>query len=92
MEIKSANTPLEKLIGLIGKKNIQQGITFKTRLGIHTLFMREPIDVLLLDENHQILAMRQNLSPWRIWIWGTKTRIVVELPAGFIKKKNLLLL
>lgn len=89
MQITEVTSPLEKSIGLIGKKNIKSGITFKTRFGIHTFFMREPIDVLLLDQNRNIVQLKENLAPWRIFYWGLQQFIVVELPRRSIKRRNL---
>lgn len=89
MKIKHVNSPFEKLIGLIGKKNIRDGIYFKTSLGIHTLFMREPIDVLLLDEKSTIVRIKKNVAPWKIWVWGLQEYTVVELPSGYIRKQQL---
>lgn len=64
------------------RKNINDAVYFKARLGIHTFFMRCPINVVLLDEKKNIVAKKEKLKPWRIWAWGLKKYTVVELPVG----------
>lgn len=49
---------------------------------IHTCFMRFPIDVLMLDKNGKITAVRESLTPWRMMNAPRATHAVLELPAG----------
>lgn len=78
---------LSRAIGLIGKKE-PVAIFFKTRWGIHTLGMRFPIDVLILDSANKVVAMR-SLAPNHIFIWNPKYEKVLELPNGMIEKKKI---
>lgn len=73
----------EKSIGLIGKKN-PEPVYFNTRWGIHTFFMKFSIDVLILDNKNRVVALKQNLKPWRIFIWNPLNEKVIELPVGTI--------
>ena len=54
INLKYANTFQLRLCGLIGKRNINYGIIFPNCNSIHTFFMKEEIDILMLDENYQI--------------------------------------
>ncbi len=49
---------------------------------VHTCFVRFPVDVVFLDANGSVLAVRPSLRPWRL-AWGPrKTHAVLEVPAG----------
>jgi uncharacterized protein len=64
-------------------------IYFETRFGIHTFFVKKPIDVVILDENNVVQKVKHSLKPWRIFIWNPKLRKVVELPHGTISNRKL---
>ncbi len=49
---------------------------------VHTCFMRFPLDVVFLDRNGSVLAVRQNLRPWRLALGPRRSHAVVELVAG----------
>ena len=83
MEVKVANNFKDKLLGLMFKKNIDYGLLIKNCKSIHTFFMREAIDVLLLDKNNKILKINRNINPNRILIYKTKKRTnILELPSN----------
>ena len=49
---------------------------------VHTCFVRFPVDVVFLDGNGSVLAVRPSLRPWRL-AWGPrKTHAVLEMLAG----------
>jgi len=78
----------KKIFGLIGK-NKPYMLLLKTRFGIHTFFLKFPLDVVVLDKNNRIVKLRQNLVPNRIFVWNPKYNKVLELPAGKISKLRL---
>ena len=76
-----AKTFKEKLVGLMGKKNIDYGLLIKNCKSIHTFFMLESIDVLLLDQFNRILMISRNVQPNKIIIFNNKKRTnILELP------------
>lgn len=81
----NATTWREKSFGLILHKKPTTMI-FQTRFGIHTFFMRYPIDVLILDNQHRVAAMKKNLKPNRIFLWNYQYEIVIELPQGTVER------
>ncbi len=89
---KTANIPirklneLEKLVGMIKFKNC--GIFFTTRFGIHSFFLKETIEVIILDKNNQVKLIKL-LKPNRIFIWNPVFTKVLELPKGSIETLNL---
>lgn len=47
--LKNADSFSDKLLGLLRKSNIGCSMLFRTRFGIHTFFLKRPIDVIVLD-------------------------------------------
>lgn len=83
MKIIIANNFKDKLLGLMFKKNINYGLLIKNCKSIHTFFMLENIDVLLLDQNNCILKINRNVKPNKIVIYKTKKRTnILELPSN----------
>ena len=82
INIKKCNTYFTRLIGFIGKKNIDYGLFFSKCNSIHTLFMREAIDVIGLDENNKVIFKKECVDPYKfinINYKNNKTSIL-ELP------------
>lgn len=81
MKIVIANKFKEKLLGLMYKKNIDYGLLITNCKSIHTFFMFENIDVILLDQNNRILMINRNIKPNKILIFKNKTKTnILELP------------
>jgi uncharacterized membrane protein (UPF0127 family) len=72
-------------LGLLAHKK-PVAMILNTRFGIHTLFMKFAIDVLILDKTNQIVALKENLKPNDIFIWNPRYNKVLELPTGTIKQ------
>ena len=81
MKIVVANNFKDKLIGLMFKRNINYSLLINNCKSIHTFFMKENIDVLLLDKNNKILDIKRNIPPNKILIFKTKKRTnILEMP------------
>lgn len=81
MKVIVAESFKDKLLGLMNKKNIDYGLLIKRCKSIHTFFMLESIDVLLLDQDNRILMINRNVKPNRILIFNNKKRTnILELP------------
>ena len=76
---------LDQSLGLLKYKK-PRAILFKTRFGIHTIGMKYAIDVLILDKNNKVAAIKKNLKPNKIFLWNPKFQTVIELPSGTIEK------
>lgn len=72
----------------MGKKKAET-VYLETRWGIHTFFMKFPIDVMVLDNKNKVVKIKRELKPWRLFLWNPKYYKVVELPAGKISNLNL---
>ncbi|MBI4096739.1 MAG: DUF192 domain-containing protein [Candidatus Levybacteria bacterium] len=78
----------EKVMGLIGREK-PLSLMIKTRFGIHTFGLKFPIDVLILNKKNEVVAIKKNLQPKRIFLWNPIYEKVIELPEGTIKKKGI---
>ena len=81
MKVKIAKSFKDKLLGLMYQKNIDYGLLITNCKSIHTFFMLENIDVLLLDKNNRILMINRNVKPNKVLIFNNKNKTnILELP------------
>ena len=78
----------KRLMGLMGKTNIDYGMLFPKCNSIHTYFMKENIDIIGLDENSEVIYKYENLDKNRIIKinYDNKKTSILELPANSSKK------
>jgi uncharacterized membrane protein (UPF0127 family) len=78
-----ADNPLTRLRGLLGRSELPagEGLLLRPSPSIHTWFMRFPIDVVFLDGELRVLAVRHRVRPWRM-AGRRGARAVLELAAG----------
>ncbi len=88
LKVTKAVSWKEKIIGLIGKKEITP-LYFETRWGIHTFGVRNPIDIIILDRENRVRVIKNNLKPNRIFLWNPKYNRVIEMPSPKIKKMKI---
>lgn len=81
-----ADTTLTRFVGLMGRGSLApgQGLLIRPSNGVHTLWMRFSIDVLLLDRELRVLSVYENLRPFRMTAINWRAAAVLELPAGII--------
>jgi uncharacterized membrane protein (UPF0127 family) len=53
-------------------------VFMNTRYGIHTFFLKYPINIYILNENNRVVAVKMNLQPWRVWFWNPRYYKVIE--------------
>ena len=85
LRVKKLASLSGKTIGLIGVAK-PYPVFFQTRFGIHTIFMKISIDVLILDKDFRVVKVAENLKPNNLFFWSPRFDKVIELPAGEIKK------
>jgi len=88
IKVKFAQSIKDRGIGLIGYKYAEP-VMFLTHFGIHTLGIKFPIDVLVLDKDNKVVKLKEGLKPNRFFVWHPKFKKVIELPEGFIKKNRI---
>jgi len=77
-----------RMKGLLGKERLDagKGLLIRPCKGIHTFFMKFPIDVVFLDMDNRIVALVRDLSPNRLTTVYRKASAVLELPAGTLSE------
>src|ERR1700761_4291995 len=85
-----ADTTLTRFVGLMGRGPLApgHGLIIRPSNGVHTLWMRFSIDVLLLDKQNRVLSAYRNLRPFRITAINWKASSALELPTGTIAATN----
>ena len=68
--------------GLMLQKELPDGhgLRFAKVTGVHTNFMRFPIDILFLNDKNRVKSIRHNMPPWRFDF--SRAAGMIELPAG----------
>lgn len=85
IKIKDCIKYKDRLLGLMFKKNINEGLLFKKCNSIHTFFMFENIDVIGLDNNDIVVGYKKNLKPYKfLMVKGAKK--IIELPCNSINE------
>ncbi|HZE86865.1 MAG TPA: DUF192 domain-containing protein [Methylomirabilota bacterium] len=88
LRVKLLKSFFSKSIGLLGAKKAYP-VYFTTRFGIHTFFLKFPIDVLVLDKNYIVVKLCEGLLPNRIFFWSPRFDTIIELPSGEIRKRKI---
>ncbi len=80
----------KRLVGLLGRKGLGRGeaLVIRPCSGIHTFFMRFPIDAIFLDKASKVVKTIQDMRPFRLSGWVFGTREVIELPSGTISASH----
>lgn len=73
-----------RLLGLMFRQSIDGSTAYvlKPCNGIHSFFMRFPIDVIFIDKENRILLCVENMKPWRINPIVKNAHAVIEMKAG----------
>jgi uncharacterized protein len=81
-----ADTRASRAVGLLNRTGLEpgEGLWIVPSRGIHTWWMRFPIDILALDEDGVVIDQVANLRPWRIRLPRRGTAGVLELPVGTV--------
>lgn len=79
-----------RLLGLIpyAKLDAGAGLLLLPCSGIHTCFMRFPIDVAYLDADLRVVVAYRNVRPWRVLPRLARAACVLELPAGTLENTD----
>ena len=83
---KFAKSFLDRGLGLLIKSN-PRTLVFKTRFGIYTFFLKQPIDVVILDKNLKVVKLKENLKPNKLFFWNPKYFWINEFPKKTINSK-----
>jgi uncharacterized membrane protein (UPF0127 family) len=84
--IRVADTGLTRIVGLLGERKLGagDGLLIVPSQGVHTWGMLFPIDVIVLDGNWNVLAVRPRMRQFRVTRVFWKAAAVLELPPGVL--------
>ena len=87
-DIGLADTSFTRFLGLMGQKSLApgSGILIRPSSGVHTMFMRIPIDVVGLDRRLRVVRLWPRMRPWRLTSVSLKVQSVLELASGQIEQ------
>jgi uncharacterized protein len=88
--VKVADTILGRLIGLIGRRQLNPdcGMWIYPANAIHTFGMLIKIDVVLIDKEFKVVGLRELLRPFRVIRPNFRAESIIELPAHTIFKSG----
>jgi uncharacterized membrane protein (UPF0127 family) len=80
--IEEASGPWRAFRGLMLRKRLPDGhgMLFRPARGVHTQFMRFPIDLIFLDKDNRVVKIRASMPPWRFDF--TSAAAVIEMNGG----------
>jgi uncharacterized membrane protein (UPF0127 family) len=86
-ELEGAFDRTSRRQGLLGRTHLPQGsaLILAPCGGIHTWFMRFPIDVLFVSKDGTVTRAVSALGPWRVRV-SLSAHATVEFPAGTIAR------
>lgn len=90
-DIKTAENFFSRSVGLLSKNSLSEyeALIIKPCCSIHTFFMKFKIDVLFVNKNNEIIALYENVKPFRILPIHFSSSYVIELAGGSISDKQI---
>ncbi len=86
LDVTLADNTFARLKGLIGKLKLRvdEGIWLVPSLGVHTVGVFFPLDLIYLDENNRVIHIVEHFPRFRISPLRTQSASVLELPTHTI--------
>jgi uncharacterized membrane protein (UPF0127 family) len=86
LSVTPADTTFARLRGLIGrlKLRVDEGLWVVPSCGVHTVGVLFPLDLIYLDENHQVIHLIEHFPRFRISPLRPQASSVLELPTHTI--------
>lgn len=84
--VRVADTAVSRIVGLLGERKFLpgEGLLIVPCQGVHTWGMLFPIDIVVLDGQWNVLAVRRRMGRFRITRVFLRAAAVLELPAGTV--------
>lgn len=84
LKIKACTTFFSRCLGMMGqKKTLSYGLYFPKCKSVHTFFMRQNIDIVMVNSKNEIVAFYQNAKPWHIF-YSKKAYACYEFSVGVL--------
>jgi uncharacterized membrane protein (UPF0127 family) len=84
--VRKAQLFWEKFLGLMFKKEYDGYLLLEKCRSIHTFWMFFPIDIMCISKTGEVLAIKENLSPWRIYCAPVGTYSIIECAVAYKDK------
>jgi uncharacterized membrane protein (UPF0127 family) len=86
LSVTPADTTFSRLRGLIGrlKLRVDEGLWIVPSCGVHTMGVLFPLDLIYLNESHQVIHLIEHFPRFRISPLRTQASSVLELPTHTI--------
>src|SRR5947207_5986177 len=90
--IRVAESGLTRIVGLLGERELLpgDGLLIVPSQGVHTLGMLFAIDIMVLDGQWNVIAIRRDLRPFRMTSVFWKAAAVLELRSGIVDSSSTL--
>lgn len=90
-KVIKADNFFNRLFGLTVRRKLRakEGFYIENCSSIHTFWMRYSLDVIFLDKNNRIIAIYNNIRPFRVTRFIRNSFSVLELKSGTIDKTTL---
>jgi len=91
MQVHIARSFLQRACGLLGRTALHadEALLIRPCASIHTFGMRFAIDVVFIDPQGRVLALREALRPWRV-AHCRGAAAVLEMAPGAARRAGLL--
>jgi uncharacterized protein len=85
-----ADTRATRAVGLLNRSAFEpgEGLWIVPSRGVHTCWMRFPIDIIALNHDGIVIDHVVNMKPWRIRLPRHGTAGVLELPVGTLTRSG----
>ena len=85
-----ATRRVERAVGLLGRSHLPAGeaLWIAPCHGVHTWFMRFPIDIIAMDSDGVVVDAVSVLKPWRMRLPKPGAYSVLELAAGTLESAS----
>ncbi|MGI6083861.1 MAG: DUF192 domain-containing protein [Acetivibrionales bacterium] len=80
--VRIAKTFSSRFWGLIGKKEADYGLLLYPCKSLHTFFMRYNLDILFLDDDNRIVAIKRFVKPFSVVPPVREAVKVLEFPSS----------
>ena len=86
VDVEHANTFRARMLGLYGHRKLPlgDGVWLVPCVGVQTIGMKRPIDVVFLNSAGCVVRIYENLRAGRVILWVPGARSALELPAGVV--------
>lgn len=80
LELVICNSFKSRLLGNMFKENIDNILCFPKCNSIHTIFMKSPIDIVMLNKEKKVIHIINNLKPYKITFPKKNVYYTLEFP------------